>query len=144
MKKRVVITGIGVVSPIGVTTEVFWENCLLGNVNVTPIPQNWQKYHSYNSKLWSPLSKGRFAFIGSLQSFTRVPAISKPRNAIPTPSFKHSAPPDKARSKFPERISLKALPKATVPEAHAQQVVLLGPVSEYLIPMIAKQVQGRL
>ncbi len=57
MKKRVVITGIGVVSPIGVTTEVFWENCLLGNVNVTPIPQNWQKYHSYNSKLWSPLSK---------------------------------------------------------------------------------------
>ncbi len=55
MKKRVVVTGIGTVSPIGVNTEAFWENCLLGNINVEPIPQNWQKYHTYNSKLWSPL-----------------------------------------------------------------------------------------
>jgi 3-oxoacyl-[acyl-carrier-protein] synthase II len=30
MKKRVVVTGIGVVSPIGIGVENFWENLLAG------------------------------------------------------------------------------------------------------------------
>lgn len=35
--KRVVITGIGTVSPIGNNTEVFWENLKEGNTGIAPI-----------------------------------------------------------------------------------------------------------
>jgi 3-oxoacyl-[acyl-carrier-protein] synthase II len=31
---RVVITGLGVISPIGITAEVFWKNCIQGKVGI--------------------------------------------------------------------------------------------------------------
>ncbi|MHC5061297.1 MAG: beta-ketoacyl-[acyl-carrier-protein] synthase family protein [Planctomycetota bacterium] len=71
MRKRVVITGIGVVSPTGVTTEAFWQNCLSGNVNVSPIPRNWQKYHSYNSTVWSPVPELDYSSYGITQKECR-------------------------------------------------------------------------
>ncbi|MGQ3684960.1 MAG: beta-ketoacyl-[acyl-carrier-protein] synthase family protein [Candidatus Loosdrechtia sp.] len=37
MKKRVVITGIGVVSPIGSGKEVFWSNLISGKSGIVPI-----------------------------------------------------------------------------------------------------------
>jgi 3-oxoacyl-[acyl-carrier-protein] synthase II len=37
--KRVVITGIGVISPIGIGAKVFWENLLAGEVGVRRIQQ---------------------------------------------------------------------------------------------------------
>lgn len=37
MKKRVVITGIGVVSPIGIGREAFWNNLLSGETGFKPI-----------------------------------------------------------------------------------------------------------
>ncbi len=37
MSRRVVITGIGVVSPIGIGTKVFWENLLAGKVGIRRI-----------------------------------------------------------------------------------------------------------
>lgn len=39
MSKRVVITGIGVVSPIGIGTRAFWENLLAGQVGIKRIAQ---------------------------------------------------------------------------------------------------------
>ncbi len=36
-KKRVVITGMGTISPIGLTTEDFWKNCLAGKNGVDMI-----------------------------------------------------------------------------------------------------------
>lgn len=36
-KKRVVITGIGVISPVGSTTETFWESLKAGKSGVSPI-----------------------------------------------------------------------------------------------------------
>ena len=39
MNRRVVITGIGVVSPIGIGTKAFWENLLAGKVGVRRIGQ---------------------------------------------------------------------------------------------------------
>src|SRR6187402_176600 len=39
MDHRVVITGIGVVAPIGVGTQAFWDNLLAGRVGVTRISQ---------------------------------------------------------------------------------------------------------
>lgn len=37
MTRRVVITGIGIISPIGIGTSVFWDNLLAGKVGVTRI-----------------------------------------------------------------------------------------------------------
>ncbi|MCJ7705603.1 MAG: hypothetical protein MUO28_08710, partial [Desulfobacterales bacterium] len=34
---RVVITGLGVISPIGVGREEFWKNCLLGTSGIKPV-----------------------------------------------------------------------------------------------------------
>ncbi|MDP2972478.1 MAG: beta-ketoacyl synthase N-terminal-like domain-containing protein, partial [Deltaproteobacteria bacterium] len=35
--RRVVITGLGVISPIGVGREEFWKNCLLGTSGIKPV-----------------------------------------------------------------------------------------------------------
>src|SRR6478735_3046198 len=40
MTRRVVITGIGVISPIGIGAKAFWENLLAGKVGVRRI-SNW-------------------------------------------------------------------------------------------------------
>ena len=53
--RRVAITGIGVVCPLGMDTAAFWNNCLLGNAAVAPIPDEWKAYCSYSSTLWAPL-----------------------------------------------------------------------------------------
>lgn len=55
MNKRAVITGIGIVSPIGAGVSDFWKNCLDGTISVDKIPEKWNKYYSYNSTLWAPL-----------------------------------------------------------------------------------------
>lgn len=52
---RVVITGIGIVSSIGITTEEFWRNALAGQTVVESIPKHWYAYADYKSNLWSPL-----------------------------------------------------------------------------------------
>jgi 3-oxoacyl-[acyl-carrier-protein] synthase II len=39
MSKRVVITGIGIISPIGIGTKAFWENLLAGQVGIKRITQ---------------------------------------------------------------------------------------------------------
>lgn len=37
MKKRVVVTGLGVISPVGLTVEEFWNNLVAGKSGVAPI-----------------------------------------------------------------------------------------------------------
>jgi 3-oxoacyl-[acyl-carrier-protein] synthase II len=54
--RRVVITGIGLISPIGIGVDQFWKHCLDGKTNIQPIPEHWTLYSSLNSKeIWSPL-----------------------------------------------------------------------------------------
>ncbi len=55
MTRRVVITGAGVVSPLGVGTDEFWRRCLEAVSPVAPIPSPWTRYANYRSRLWSPL-----------------------------------------------------------------------------------------
>ncbi len=62
MDHRVVITGLGIVSPIGVGQEVFWKNCLQGISGVKPV----QRFDvsSYRSRLGAELPEIDFkAFI---------------------------------------------------------------------------------
>lgn len=55
MKRRVVITGGGVVSAIGMGVEAFWQSCLEGRSVVAAIPPAWLGYAELRSRLWSPL-----------------------------------------------------------------------------------------
>ena len=55
MNRRVVITGAGVVSPIGFGVDEFWRQCLQSRSVVAPIPVQWEHYASFQSRLWSPL-----------------------------------------------------------------------------------------
>jgi len=62
MSHRVVITGLGIVSSIGVGKEAFWENCLQGISGIKPI----QRFDvsSYRSQLGAQLTEIDFkAFI---------------------------------------------------------------------------------
>ena len=55
MRRRVVISGAGAVSAIGVGIEQFWRGCLEGNAVVAPIPAAWTEQATLHSRLWSPL-----------------------------------------------------------------------------------------
>ncbi|WP_372522285.1 beta-ketoacyl synthase [Sulfuricaulis sp.] len=55
MSRRVVITGAGVISPIGIGVDEFWRHCLQGKASVAPIPEHWQRYAESHSRIWSPL-----------------------------------------------------------------------------------------
>jgi 3-oxoacyl-[acyl-carrier-protein] synthase II len=55
MSRRVVITGAGVVSPIGTGVDEFWRHCLQTKSVVEPVPEHWLKYADLRSRVWSPL-----------------------------------------------------------------------------------------
>ena len=55
MNRRVVITGAGVISPIGTGVEEFWRQCLEARSVAAPVPEHWQCYADLHSRLWSPL-----------------------------------------------------------------------------------------
>jgi len=55
MNRRVVITGAGVISPIGTGVDEFWRHCLQAKSVVMPVPEQWLKYADLRSRLWSPL-----------------------------------------------------------------------------------------
>ncbi len=55
MSRRVVITGAGVVSPIGIGVDEFWHQCLQGKSSVARVPTRWQHYAEPHSQIWSPL-----------------------------------------------------------------------------------------
>lgn len=64
MNRRVVITGAGVVSPIGIGVDEFWRHCLQAKSVVVPIPANWERYADFHSRLWSPLPEINPDYLG--------------------------------------------------------------------------------
>jgi 3-oxoacyl-[acyl-carrier-protein] synthase II len=60
MERRVVITGIGVVSAIGIGKDAFWAGCLSDRTVVAPIPKAWTRFASLGSKVWAPLDEVTF------------------------------------------------------------------------------------
>lgn len=55
MRKRVVITGLGVISAIGQNPDDFWKSCLEAKTRVERIPDHWFHYGDFHSQIWSPL-----------------------------------------------------------------------------------------
>ena len=51
-----VVTGLGVQTAIGVDVDTFWRNALSGKTVVQAIPQEWNRYATYRSQVWSPLA----------------------------------------------------------------------------------------
>lgn len=70
---KVVITGLGVVSPIGCDIDTFWSACLSNQSNVQAIPEAWNNYGEYKSGIWSPLPKIDFRSHG----FSRLDLMQK-------------------------------------------------------------------
>ena len=55
VSRRVVVTGLGIVSSIGSDPDLFWNNCLEGKSRVAPIPEHWRHYADYHSSIWATL-----------------------------------------------------------------------------------------
>jgi 3-oxoacyl-[acyl-carrier-protein] synthase II len=73
--RRVVITGLGIVSSIGVGREEFWKNCLLGTSGIKPV----QRFDlsSYRSKLGGQLPEIDFKSFIKPPNLRRMDRIGK-------------------------------------------------------------------
>ncbi|MCK5076124.1 MAG: beta-ketoacyl-[acyl-carrier-protein] synthase family protein, partial [Calditrichia bacterium] len=54
-KQRVVITGIGPFTSLGIGKEDFWQNVLEQRKKLKPIPEEFEKNYSFKSKFYIPL-----------------------------------------------------------------------------------------
>lgn len=70
---KVVVTGLGVTSPIGSNIESFWQACLDNKSNVQYIPKQWNDYAKYRSGIWSPLPEIDF----KAQGFSRIEIMQR-------------------------------------------------------------------
>jgi 3-oxoacyl-[acyl-carrier-protein] synthase II len=70
---KVVVTGLGAVSPIGCDVESFWSACLNNESNVQPIPEHWYDYSDFRSGIWSPLPEIDFVS----QGFSRIEVMQR-------------------------------------------------------------------
>lgn len=113
MKKRVVITGIGVISSIGLNKREFWKNCLEAKTNIVKIPQHWLKYADFNSKVWAPLPEVDFESYNinrieqkKLDKSTMM-ALSATLEALNDAGLKISKKDDKNNTYYIENIDSK-------------------------------------
>jgi 3-oxoacyl-[acyl-carrier-protein] synthase II len=60
-RRSVVITGIGIIAPIGVGSRDFWNGAMTGASVVAPIPDAWRSYFTPVSSVWAPLPKIDFS-----------------------------------------------------------------------------------
>jgi 3-oxoacyl-[acyl-carrier-protein] synthase II len=75
MNQRVVITGLGIVSSIGIGKEAFWESCLKGNSGIKPI-QGFD-VGSYRSRLGGQLPEIDFKAFIKPANLRRMDRIGK-------------------------------------------------------------------
>ncbi len=62
--RKVVITGMGTLCPLGLTTEEFWQACLAGKQAAAHIPEQWLEFAEYTSKYWAPLPEIDYSELG--------------------------------------------------------------------------------
>jgi 3-oxoacyl-[acyl-carrier-protein] synthase II len=63
-RRRVAVTGIGMVSPVGTSTAACWDACLAGRAAVAPIPDQWLRWNRFQSTVWAPLPTVDFEAAG--------------------------------------------------------------------------------
>jgi 3-oxoacyl-[acyl-carrier-protein] synthase II len=73
--RRVVVTGLGIVSPIGIGKEEFWENCLRGTSGIKPIERF--DINSYRSRLGGQLPEIDFKTFIKPANLRRMDRIGK-------------------------------------------------------------------
>ncbi|HID82637.1 MAG TPA: beta-ketoacyl-[acyl-carrier-protein] synthase family protein [Thiotrichales bacterium] len=61
---RVFVSGIGLVSPIGIGREKNWQGFLDTVTNVQEIPAGWHQYADFLTTIWSPLPDFNYADLG--------------------------------------------------------------------------------
>ncbi len=104
MNRRVVITGAGVVSSLGIGVEKFWSQCLQGKSAVAGVPESWQYYADLHSRLWSPLPDIDFESLGVARAerlqFDPVTmlALGAAREAIGHAGFSITAAGERSRN----------------------------------------------
>ena len=55
--RRVVITGIGPITSIGIGKDEFWQNLLDKKINLSAIPEKFELNHNFRSKFYVPFPK---------------------------------------------------------------------------------------
>jgi 3-oxoacyl-[acyl-carrier-protein] synthase II len=78
MRRRVAVTGLGIVSSIGHGAGDFWHACLAGATRVEPIPPAWLFYAQFTSRLWSPLAEPDYEAWG----LGRIERLQNDRTAL--------------------------------------------------------------
>jgi len=61
---RVYVSGIGLVSTLGIGREKNWKSFLESVTNVQKIPEHWNQYANFNSTIWSPLQEPDYQDLG--------------------------------------------------------------------------------
>lgn len=64
MKDSVVVSGVGLICPLGQGASVVWPRMLAGEAVAEPIPEHWLYYADYRSRAWAPLGQMDFAQAG--------------------------------------------------------------------------------
>ena len=54
-RRRVFVTGIGIISPLGTSAAECWSGLLAGRSVVAPVPAAWRRYAETTSTIWAPL-----------------------------------------------------------------------------------------
>ena len=54
-RRRVFVTGIGMISPLGTSAAECWSALLTGRSVVAPVPAAWRRYAETTSTIWAPL-----------------------------------------------------------------------------------------
>jgi 3-oxoacyl-[acyl-carrier-protein] synthase II len=60
-RRSVVVTGIGIMSPIGIGAREFWNAAMAGVSAGAPVPDSWLSYYAPASTVWAPLPKIDFS-----------------------------------------------------------------------------------
>lgn len=78
MTGTVVVTGLGAVSPLGISVDALWQRALVGESVVENIPEQWRNYTDFNSGIWSPLPDIDFRD----QGFSRTEVLQRDRVSL--------------------------------------------------------------
>ena len=82
MPRRVVITGIGPITSIGIGKDIFWRSLLNREFSVSPLPAEFERHYAYHSRWYVPLPQVslidygmRFHFESAMQQEDRMAVV---------------------------------------------------------------------